>query len=101
MIKDLSLTGARGVIESPSTHSLPKDLLNIMIHGQLYPVRIIHQKDTMMRFEFIDLTREQRDHLIGFLYTGRFDNAPKEHSLKKFSYNLLRRAFGKHDHMYS
>lgn len=100
-LKDLSLSGTRGVIQSDEPNLKHIPLANIMIHEQPFPVRVIYKNKNTIRFEFIDLTREQRDHLIGFLYTGRFDNAPKEHSIKQLSLSLLRRAFGKHDHMYS
>lgn len=95
---DMSLSGAR--LKSQETLP-PKTICHVVIDGMILPSEVLYETKNTMRLRFIDLTLEERDHMIRFLYTGNFNNAPLHTPFKNVLKGLWRRTFGSHDHMYS
>ncbi len=96
-IEDMSLSGAHITGSCPYVQN---SFVHLDIDGAKIPAKIMHCTSDSARLHFIDLTLDQRDHIIRFLYTGRFNNAPKAESFNVILNHLFKRAFGKHDDMY-
>ncbi|MBX9977377.1 MAG: glycosyltransferase [Alphaproteobacteria bacterium] len=98
IIDDLSLSGA----QIQGNHlAIKNNFIYLDIDGMQIPAKIVHCSEKNARLQFIDLTLDQRDHLIRFLFTGRFDNAPKPQPVHVIGKHLLRRIFGKHKGVYT
>lgn len=96
-ILDMSQSGAR-IFADHYAHE--GEIIKIEIDNVRIPARVLYSKNGEMRTRFIDPTPDQRDHIIRFLYTGKFDNAPQAKKFKHVLKALWHRAFGYHDHLY-
>jgi hypothetical protein len=98
IIDDLSLSGA----QIQGNHlTIKNSFIYLDIEGTQIPSKVVHCTEDNARLQFIDLTLDQRDHIIRFLFTGRFDNAPKAQPVHVIGKHLIRRVFGKHKDAYT
>jgi cellulose synthase (UDP-forming) len=64
------------------------------------PFHVIGQSNQILHCQFVNLTPQLRDRLIQHIFTGKYDNATALVAHRYWVRDLLRRAFGYHDHIY-
>lgn len=96
-IMDMSQTGARVYCD---IYAHEGEVIKVDIDGMLIAGRVLFSKDGEMRLSFLDMSPEQRDHVIRYLFTGKFDNAARAKNVWHIFKHLGRRAFGNHNSLY-
>lgn len=97
VIVDMSQSGCRVHCE---TYAHEGEVIKVDVDGVFIAGRVIYSKNGEMRLTFLDMAPDQRDHVIRFLFTGKFDNAPKGKGVTHILKGLFHRAFGNHEHLY-
>ena len=94
-IKDISLTGAH-VYGKGFGKVKKKDIVHFFLEdGKEFLAEVIAMHKLGLRLKFLEVTNEQREALIVYIYTGKFVNDQPLHSLKELFSRLFHRVFGR------
>lgn len=95
IVKDISMSGAYIESKNPLPE-IDEDKVIILIKDDFFiNSDIVYKSNLSLRINFNNISDEQREKLILYIYSGDFSNDKASKSFKKFFLQLFNRSFGK------